>query len=92
MIDHIDGNAANNRIENLREATNSQNLANHEKNKNNTSGFKGVYRRRADYINQFEANCAGRYLGLFPTAEAAAVAYNKAAIENYGAYAKVNEV
>jgi hypothetical protein len=43
LIDHINGIPSDNRIENLRLATNSQNLANRGKPKNNTSGYKGVY-------------------------------------------------
>ena len=42
-IDHIDGNGMNNRIENLREATVSQNMYNTRIRVNNTSGFKGVH-------------------------------------------------
>ena len=43
FIDHIDGNRRNNKIENLRQATLSQNQYNKKINKNNTSGIKGVY-------------------------------------------------
>ena len=43
LIDHIDGNPSNNLISNLREATNAENQANRKKNKNNTSGYKGVH-------------------------------------------------
>jgi len=42
MIDHIDGNRMNNRIENLRPATKSQNGFNSKKRIDNTSGIKGV--------------------------------------------------
>ena len=41
-IDHIDGDKANNRIENLRAASHSENLYNRKFQKNNTSGVKGV--------------------------------------------------
>ena len=41
-IDHINGIKNDNRIENLREATSSQNKFNQGKRKTNTSGFKGV--------------------------------------------------
>jgi hypothetical protein len=42
MIDHIDGNKSNNRIENLRSATNQQNQWNTGLIKDNKSGHKGV--------------------------------------------------
>ena len=41
-IDHIDKNPSNNKIENLREATKSQNQWNKSKQTNNSSGFKNV--------------------------------------------------
>ncbi len=42
-IDHIDGNPSNNRIENLRAATRSENLRNMKLRKTNKSGVQGVY-------------------------------------------------
>lgn len=42
-IDHVDGIGSNNRIENLREASVSQNMQNTKLNTLNTSGFKGVH-------------------------------------------------
>jgi len=41
-IDHIDQNKHNNRVENLRVVTRQVNSMNKPKNKNNTSGHKGV--------------------------------------------------
>ena len=42
-VDHIDGNKSNNRIENLRDVTKSQNQQNRLKTKQNSSGYKGVF-------------------------------------------------
>jgi len=42
-IDHIDGVGTNNRIENLRPASVSENMCNTKINTVNTSGFKGVH-------------------------------------------------
>ncbi len=42
MLDHIDGDQLNNKIENLRAATNSQNQRNQKLRKDSTSGIKGV--------------------------------------------------
>lgn len=42
MLDHIDGNKLNNKIENLRVCNRSQNQFNSKVPKNNTTGFKGI--------------------------------------------------
>jgi hypothetical protein len=42
MLDHIDGDQLNNRIENLRAVTNSENQRNQKLRKDSTSGIKGV--------------------------------------------------
>src|SRR5262249_16415636 len=90
-IDHRDGNAANNRWNNLRRATWSQNNANRRRPRHNTSGYKGVYfdrtsgNWRAHICKDWHTN----YLGLFPTAEAAHAAYAAAARKHHGEFARV---
>src|SRR5258708_31028872 len=48
MVDHINGNTLDNRKENLRICTKSQNGMNRGKQKNNTSGYKGVHFYKAN--------------------------------------------
>jgi hypothetical protein len=42
QVDHIDTNKANNKIENLRESSESQNRCNSQMQQNNTSGYKNI--------------------------------------------------
>jgi hypothetical protein len=79
-IDHIDGNRLNNRIENLREATASQNGANAKLGKGNKSGVKGVYwwarvgKWQAAITHRREKIDLGRYDKLEDAATAVRVA------------------
>jgi hypothetical protein len=95
-IDHMDGNGLNNQKNNLRVATRSQNQANRGKPKNNTSGYKGVVieRRkcRRKYLAIIKIDGRTKYLGCFYSAKEAGIAYNKAAINIFGEFAKLNEV
>jgi hypothetical protein len=87
VIDHIDRNPLNNKIENLRLASLSENKINSAANHNNTTGFKGVIRTPN---NKFQArlgfNNKKLYLGLFNTKEEAAAAIKKKSIELYGEF------
>ena len=55
IVDHIDGNKTNNKIENLREATSRQNNQNQSLHRNNTSGIKGVMWNKSQ--NRWVARC-----------------------------------
>lgn len=90
MIDHKDGDKANNRIANLRPANNSQNGANSERPSNNTSGFKGVclYRKLGRYAARITFKGKSHHLGMYDTPEEAHAAYVHAATAVWGEYAR----
>jgi len=90
-IDHIDGNGLNNRLANLREATHAENLRNRGKQKNNSSGFKGVYwdRRGGKWRAQIMLNNRMKSLGSFETKEAAHDSYCAACAAFHGKFGRV---
>lgn len=92
LIDHIDRNTRNNKIENLRHATMSLNMANRKINNNNTSGFKGVHfeKKINKYVSHIAYNNKSIYLGSYNNREEAAKAYDKKAKELYGDFAQLN--
>jgi hypothetical protein len=78
QIDHINGCRDDNRIANLREVTNAQNMQNlHRPHSRNTSGYLGVHfvRERNRWGAQIRDNGRKRNLGHFATAEEASAAY-----------------
>lgn len=86
QIDHINGVRDDNRIGNLRVATNSQNKANSRKPRTNTTGYKGVQPRGERWIAQIKHGGKRRFLGTFPTPEEAHQAYCRAAAETFGTF------
>ncbi len=87
-VDHWDRDGLNNQRGNLRPSTHQQNLCNRAKDQDNRSGFKGV--TRLNDCNRWAAHCSGTYVGLFPTAELAAQAYDRAATQRFGEFARTN--
>ena len=89
QIDHKNGIPTDNRWENLRAATHSQNKCNQRVNKSNKAGIKGVHKRKD--CNRWAAfiqiNRKTHYLGLFKTADAAKAAYEQAALRHHGDFA-----
>lgn len=79
VVDHIDGDITNNKIENLQGCDQRVNISKSKIFKTNTTGFKGVhYNKKA---NKYEAyyfkNYKKHYCGLFDTAEEAFYAREK---------------
>ncbi len=85
-IDHIDGNRTNNKLANLRLVTRQQNQFNRPKNKNNSSGYKGVYRYKDNWRAGIRMNGRIHWIGVFSTPGLAAEAWNEAAIRLRGEY------
>lgn len=77
FIDHIDGNPSNNRLDNLREANNTENNWNKKMQSNNTSGYKGVDWNKNMAKWRAKASVDGKsvHLGYYSTPEEAAIAY-----------------
>lgn len=75
-IDHINGERADNRPENLRDVPRAINNKNLRKPSNNTSGVSGVYWNKA--ANRWQAYCRVdrriRYIGIFSSIDDAAAA------------------
>jgi HNH endonuclease len=90
MIDHIDGNTLNNRIENLREATPKQNQQNSKLRKNNSSGYRNVYWSKAAQKWQVYCRINGsmKHFGLFNDLELADLVAQEVRNKYFGKYAK----
>lgn len=92
--DHINGNTLLNTMSNLRKSTVAQNGWNKGKQKNNTSGYKGVFwlKQNNAWKACIRANKKIINIGLFKTKEEAAVCYNIYARKYHGNFCKLNDV
>jgi hypothetical protein len=88
LIDHRDGDPANNRWDNLRCATRSQSNANRRRHRNNSCGLKGVSRSRSGWRATIHKEGRRHNLGIFSTPEDAHAAYVKAARRLFGEFAR----
>jgi hypothetical protein len=89
-IDHINCKRDDNRWENLRAATRSQNLANTRLSAKNKSGFKGVFWHKAaqKWCSEIRVNGTRLHLGYFDDASKAAQAYQESARSHHGQFAR----
>ena len=91
QLDHINGDMKDNRISNLRATTQRLNQGNRSARQNVSSRFKGVGLSRGKwraYIVTPETRY--KHLGYFQCEEGAAKAYDAAAKEVFGDYARLN--
>jgi hypothetical protein len=89
--DHINHDVWDNRRANLRVVTRAGNAANmryaKKLSKTNTSGYRGVcFIKKPGTKNPWMAFVSRKYLGSYSTAEAAARAYDIAAVEKFGSH------
>lgn len=89
LIDHINMNRSDNRLCNLREATQSQNQMNRPKPSSNTSGIKGVIwiAKQNRFWAQYTLRGKIHHVGSFKTKEAAGEALKAARILAHGEFA-----
>ncbi len=92
-VDHIDRDGLNNRRDNLRVCTHSQNLCNQHGTRG-SSKYKGVYwnKNQRRWIAYIKTNGKQVRLGSYRDENKAAEAYNCAALNYHGEFARLNEV
>lgn len=93
LVDHRDGNTLNNCLSNLRLVNHSQNAANARKYKNSKAPYRGITQRGDMWQAQLHFGGKGggvRMLGNYDTPEEAALAWDAAAKEHFGEFARLN--
>lgn len=89
-IDHINNNSLNNKIENLREASTTENQQNATVRTDNTSGIKGVSwdKRNKKWKVQAKVNGKPKYFGLYADIELADLVAQEARNKYHGEFAR----
>lgn len=94
ILDHINGNRSDNRIQNLRLVSSAQNAWNMRASKASKTGYKGVFFDKT--IRKFEVRICkhGKQysLGYFENSNDGARRYNDEAIKLFGEFACLNEI
>lgn len=92
QLDHINNDSRDNRIENLREATASENACNRKTFKNNTSGVKGVswHKKHSKWMVYIDFNKKRKTVGYFDDVELAELASVEARNKYHGQFANFN--
>jgi len=96
IIDHIDGNRENNKIENLREATQQQNCLNSKHRVTSKSPYKNVYLQsptknaewKRNWVVSLMVDKKRKYVGSFEDLELADLVANEARNLYHGQFAR----
>lgn len=93
-IDHIDRNKSNNKIENLRACTFSQNALNRRLHKNADTKYYGLifmnYNKQPKYIVKLSVNGKAKFFGSYISIIEAILVYNREAVRYHGEFANLN--
>lgn len=89
VVDHINGDALDNRIQNLRYATHTQNMQNRTKKRKSLSIYKGVSMHHGKWVTQIRI--AGRLVERVCASELeAAKLYDRSARKHFKKFARIN--
>lgn len=93
-VDHINRDKLDNRKENLRICTKTDNNRNRSKRCDSKNKYRGYafHNKNKNFIAQISVNGKNIHLGCFKTEEEAAMAYNEAAYIYFGKFANLNKV
>lgn len=86
MVDHANRNKLDNRRDNLRPCSKLGNNVNRDRKRTAKQPYLGVKRNGPNWA----ARITDQHLGQFPTPEDAARAYDKAARDHFGEFARLN--
>lgn len=91
LVDHINGNKSDNRIDNLRAATKSENGMNRGATRANLVGLKGASwnEKYGKWESRIKAEGRAVFLGYFDTPEEAHAAYASAVTKYHGEFARI---